>query len=409
MIPRQDIVQIFATFIQFEFDRFNNWILDPRLRRSMNKCLDETTQSEVSENFWAIYWHKRWQKQPQGIARDHLLAYLQEVCFWSTKKTLTGFTSTQYSIPDGFQIAISRIDKVLKGFDGDRGFKLKSYASITFSNLIREFLRQRQEIDICSEWSLLRKLSQKRLQESLENAGLSAEVSKKYILAWNCFKNIYVPERSTSTRRLAKPSPEAWHAIADLYNKQRALQVSAPESAISSETIEKWLLICVKAGRSYLYPDVTSINKPKPGYESGEIADSLIGDIEDSLLSEMIIEEEIQERNQQQTQINQILLSALEKLKSDDQKLLELYYGQKLKQEEIARTLDTQQYNISRKLSRTRKSLLKSLSYSIKENLHISLTSDVLKNISVIIEEWLSSHYHTNQQSGAQTSNDYYI
>ncbi|MDJ0577530.1 MAG: sigma-70 family RNA polymerase sigma factor [Xenococcaceae cyanobacterium MO_234.B1] len=396
MIPRQDIAQIFSTFIQFDFDRFSNWVSDPRLRRSISKCLSEIAQQETSENFWAIYWHKRWQKQPQGIARDHLLAYLQEVCFWSAQKTIRGFTSTQYKIPDGFQIAIAGVDKVLKGFNGDRGFNLKSYASITFSNLIRELLRQRQEIDICSEWSLLRKLSQKRLDESLQNAGLSAEVREKYILAWNCFKNIYVPDRSNPTRRLAKPSPEAWKAIANLYNQEKKGQLSAPGETVKPEITEKWLLICVKAARSYLYPNVTSINQPKPGYDSGEIADSLVGEIEDSLLTEMIVEEEVQERNQQQSQINEILISALGQLKPDEQKLLELYYGQKLKQGDIAQELGTQQYTISRKLSRVRKSLLKSLSLWTKETLHISLTSDVLKGMSAVIEEWLESHYHSN-------------
>ena len=261
-------------------------------------------------------------------------------------------------------------------------------------------MRQRQEIDICSEWSLLRKISQKRWQESLENAGLLPEVREKYILACNCFKTIYVPEHHRLTRRLAKPTPEVWKAIADLYNKERTTQLSAAESPIDSQTIEKWLLICVKAGRSYLYPNITSINKPKPGHQSGEVADFLIGEVEDSLLSEMIVEEEIEERNQQQHKINEILLSALEKLNPNDRELLQLYYGQKLKQGEIAKQLSTQQYNISRKLSRTRQSLLKSLSLSIQETLHISLSSDVLKSISVIIEEWLCSHYNTNQQSG---------
>ena len=119
MRPRQDIVEVFSTFIQFDFDRFSTWASDPRLRRSMNKCLTESPQ-EISENFWGIYWHKQWRKKPQGLAREHLIAYLQEVCFWSTHKTITGFTSSQYTVPDCFQIAIAGVDKVLKGFDGDR-------------------------------------------------------------------------------------------------------------------------------------------------------------------------------------------------------------------------------------------------------------------------------------------------
>ncbi len=112
----------------------------------------------------------------------------------------------------------------------------------------------------------------------------------------------------------------------------------------------------------------------------------------------MIVEEEVQQRNQQQSQINEILICALAKLKPDEQKLLELYYAQKLKQGDIAKELGTQQYTISRKLSRARKSLLKSLSLWTKDTLHIYLTSDVLKAMSAVIEEWLESHYHSNPQ-----------
>ncbi|ELS04889.1 RNA polymerase sigma factor, sigma-70 family [Xenococcus sp. PCC 7305] len=398
MRARQNIVEIFSSFIQFDFDRFSNWVSDPRLLRSMNRCLAIEDQASHSENFWAIYWHKKWCKEPSGIARDHLIAYLQEACFWSSRKTVSNFQSTQYSLPDAFQIAIAGIDKVLKGFDRDRGFNLKSYAGITFSNLIREVLRQRQEVDICSEWSLLRKLSKKRLTESLQNAGLAIDNIEKYVLAWSCFKNIYVPERSSPTKKLSKPSAETWGAIANLYNQESKLQLSASGEIIDAITIEKWLLASVKAARAYLYPNVTSINQPKPGYDSGEIADSLVGEVEESLLSDMIVEEETQQRNQQQNQVHDALLAALDQLKPEERLLLELYYVQELKQSDIAKQLKTQQYNISRKLSRVKKSLLKSLAKWSKETLHISLTSDVLNNISVIIEEWLNSHYKDKTQ-----------
>ncbi len=394
MRSRQDIVEIFSTFIQFDFDRFSDWVSDPRLRRSINKCLAKEDSINHSENFWAIYWHKRWCQEPSGIARDHLIAYLQEPCFWSSRKTVSNFQSTQYSLPDGFQIAIAGIDKLLKGFDRDRGFNLKSYASITFSNLIREILRQRQEIDICSEWSLLRKLSKKRLTQSLENAGLSADTVEKYVLAWSCFNIVYVPERSSPTKKLSKPSEETWNAIVELYNQERKTQLSAASEVVNAINLEKWLLASVKAARAYLFPNVTSINQPKPGFDSGEIADSLVGEVDESLLAEMIVEEETQQRNQQQNQVNAVLLSALNKLKPEERQLLELYYAQGMKQTAIAKQLKTQQYSVSRKLSRVKKSLLKSLAQWSKDTLHISLTSDVLKNISIVIEEWLNSHYN---------------
>ncbi len=392
MLPRQDLVQTFSTFIQFDYDRFSNWATDSRLRRSMMQCLAKISP-ENSEKFWALYWHKIWQEQPQGLAKNHLAAYLQEVCFWSAHKTISGFSSSQYGVADCFQVAIAGIDKILKGFDNEKGFNLKNYASITFSNLIRELLRQKREIDICSDWSLLRKLSQKRLTEALESAGLTADVVQSHILAWNCLKTIYVPERASSTRKLPKPERETWIAIAKLYNQERLTRAKSPEAQATPESMEKAMLACVKAARAYLFPNVTSINRPKPGYDSGEIVDSLVGEVDDSLLTEMIIGEEAQQRTQQQTDINQFLTTAIQALKPEERKLLELYYARQLRQADIAKELQTQQYNVSRKLSRVRKSLLKSLAQWSKETMHISLTSDVLKGISSLLEEWLTGYY----------------
>ncbi len=394
MLPRQGIVKIFSTFIQFDGDRFAHWAIDSRLHRNMTKLLATTSSSEASENFWVIYWHKAWQNRPGGIAQQHLSAYLQEVCFWATNKTIFGFTSTQYTVADCFQIAIARVDKVLKGFNPHQGCSLKNYAQITFSNLIRELLRQRREIDICSDWALLRKLSQKRLEQSLKNAGLPTKTIEKYLLAWNCFKILYVPNRASSTRRLTKPSKEIWLAIAQLYNRERTTQLCDPGEKVSEETLEIWLLACVRATRAYLYPNVTSLNQPRPGYDSGEIMDTLSGEIDDSLLTEIITDEEVQERDRRQAEMSKVLITAIDTLKPEEQKLLELYYAQKSTQAEIATELGTKQYNVSRKLARVRKSLLKSLAQWSKEKLHISLTSDVLKDISELLEEWLTGHYH---------------
>jgi RNA polymerase sigma factor (sigma-70 family) len=393
MHPRQGIVTLFSTFIQFDFDRFSRWASDPRLRRNIERRLTQMSPQETSENFWAIYWHKAWLQQPRGLARDHLSAYLQEVCFWATQKTISGFTSTQYTIPDCFQVAIAGVDKVLKGFDSNQGFSLKNYASITFSNLIRELLRQRQEVDICSDWALLRKLSQKRLSESLQNAGLDSATIDRYVLAWNCWKTIYVPDRAGSTRKLSKPDALTWKAIAELYNRERTGQLKPPTSPANPETLEKWLLACVKAARAYLYPHVTSINQPRPGQDSGEIVDNLVGEVDDSLLTDMIASEEAQNRDRQQAQISQVLIEALKTLDSQERQLLELYYARQLTQTEMAKELGTKQYNVSRKLSRARQLLLKSLARWSQTNLHISLSSDVLKGISALLEEWLTGYY----------------
>ena len=395
MLPRQDIVKIFSTFIQFDYDRFSGWATDARLRRSMNQCMTKISQ-ENSEKFWGLYWHKIWQEKPQSLAKEHLAAYLQEVCFWSAQKTIAGFDSSQYSVPDCFQVAIAGIEKVLKGFDRERGFNLKSYASITFGNLIRELLRQRREVDICSDWSLLRKLSQKRLGEALASLGLSDDVIESHTLAWNCLKTVYVPERPSSTRKLTKPDRDAWIAIANLYNQEHS-KLTNPGNSATAESMEQSLLVSVKAARSYLFPNVTSINQPRPGRDSGEIADNLVGEVDESLLADMIVAETLQERTQQQADINQFLTSTIEALKPEEQKLLKLYYALELKQSQIAKQLNTEQYNVSRKLKRVRTALLKALAQWSKNTMHISLTSDVLNGMSSLLEEWLAGYYNGNQ------------
>jgi RNA polymerase sigma factor (sigma-70 family) len=359
----------------------------------MQSCLARLPQTETSEHFWAIYWYKLWLPQPASLAYAHLSAYLQEACYWAAQKTSASFSNAQYTLSDCFQMAIARVDKVLKGFNPQMGFSLSNYASAIFTSAIRDILRQHQEVDICTNWSLLRKLSQKRLVESLQNVGLSSETIACYVLAWNCFKTLYVPVQATGTRKLPKPDPATWVAIAKLYNTQRQSQLTTPGSECSPETVEKWMLACAKAARSYLYPTFTSINAPKPGQDSGELVDNLPESPQESLLTQLIDQEEQDSRHSQQTQINAVLFEALAKLAPEAQSILQMYYGQEFTQQQIAKQLDVKQYTVSRRLTKSRESLLLTLANWSKEALHISVTSEVLKYINTVMEEWLKVYY----------------
>ena len=391
MRPRQNLVEIFSTFLQFDADRFSGWVSDPKLRRSMQSCL-QSSRAETSEDFWSLYWYKVWQAQPDYWGVAHLSAYLQEACYWAAQKTVNSFASSQYTLSDCFQIAIAQLDKVLKGFNPQQGFSLKNYASLLFSSAIKENLRQRQAVDICTDWALLRKLSQKRLVESLQNAGLPADMVARYVLAWNCFKLLYLPTQATATQKLLRPDTATWAAIAQLYHTERRSQSAEPE--VKPETLEKWLIASAKAARSYLYPTAVSINTPKPGQEPGELLDSLPDELApDSLLNAMITEEEQQERRSQQIQLSTVLVAALAQLDAQSQELLQLYYAQSLTQQQIAAQLEMKQYTVSRRLTRARELLLLALAQWSQATLHITPTSDVLKHTSVVLEEWLQTYY----------------
>lgn len=392
MRPRQGIVETFSTFLQFETDRFAGWVTDAKLRRSMLSSLTQSAKPETAETFWSLYWYKVWQAQPQGLAIAHLSAYLQEACYWTVKRTITGLSSVQYGLSDCFQIAIAKVDKVLRGFNPKQGFSLKNYASTIFGSAIRETLRQQREVDIATDWALLRKLSQKRLIESLLGAGLGSETISSYVLAWNCFKTIYISTQASATRQLPKPDLQTWEAIAKLYNVQYSTQLSSPKSEINPEQLEKWMISCAKAARAYLYPTFTSINTPKPG-QAGEFLDDLPTIVGESLLSEIIAQEEAQTREAQQAQIDNILTTAIAKLDSQAQSLLQMYYAQGLTQQQMAQQMEMKQYAVSRRLTKAREALLLALAVWSQDTLHITLTPNVIKGTNAVLEEWLTAHY----------------
>lgn len=386
MHPRQSIIEIFSTFVQFVADRFNRWATESRLRHSIQNCVNRTPQ-ETSEYFWALYWYKFWQTpETQTLAQQHLTAYLQESCYWVCQKTVTNFASTQYELSDCFQIAIAQIDRILKGFNPNQGFTLKNYASPIFGSAIRETLRQRQEVDICTDWGLLRKISQKRLQESLQNAGLPSNDIPAYILAWNSFKTLYIPTSIGTSRKISRPEDQTWDAIAKAYNSQSSQH-------LNPQTLEKWLLNAAKAARRYLYPTPESLNVAKNSDDSWELLDNLPATQQESLIKEIIAQEEEQTRTSQQTEINQILVKAIAQLEPDLQQILQLYYAQQQNQDKIAKQLEIKQYTVSRRLTKARETLLKTLANWSQNTLHISITPDLLKTMSTVMEEWLQNYY----------------
>ena len=198
MHSRQGIIELFSTFLEFEADCFKGWTSDPILRRSMHICLDRLPQFEASEKIWTLYWYKLWQAHPNGLAERHLIAYLQEPCYWAANKTAKYCTNPQYQLSDYCQMANAEISKVLEGFKPEQNSNLNTYARIVLPNLLRDRLRQRKEADNCTDWALLRKLSKKRLVESLQWVGLSSESIAQYRLAWICFKELYISTQSTS-------------------------------------------------------------------------------------------------------------------------------------------------------------------------------------------------------------------
>jgi RNA polymerase sigma factor (sigma-70 family) len=394
MRPRQDVTEMFSTFAQLEANKFSRWLTNTRLRRSIQTCLNSSPEVASSENFWALYWHKRWQNNSSRLAKMHMQAYLQESSYWASKKMAAKYTNSQYEVGDYFQIANAEVEIILKDFNAEKSSSLKYYAVMAMSTRLRDILRQRKEADICTNWALLRKISKKVILEALNQAGLSPTAIAQYRLAWTCFKELYVHQVS-GTKQLPGPNRQLWAAIADLYNRERQTQLSFSTLACTSEKIEQWLNQTAVYIRAYLFPPVKSLNVPKSDSETTETLD-LPDPSSDSLLADMIAKENIQDREQQVVQMSTLLSNALQLLDAQSQEMLRLYYQEGLTQQQIMQQLQMSQSTVSRRLVKGRESLLAALvkwRSNLNLELNICVNSNQIQDMSIALEEYLRNRY----------------
>jgi RNA polymerase sigma factor (sigma-70 family) len=408
MRPRKDLTAIFSTFLQFEADRPQGWVSDPRLHRQMTRSRQVTPQG--SESFWQVYW---WQQYDRALLESsghpstaspalrqsvgHLSAYLQETCFWAVQRITPRMGSMQMKLSDCFQVAIADVPRLLQSFDAAQSASLKTYANTVFSNTLRDYLRQRREIDFCSDWGLLLKISRKRLLEALEANNLNAAMCDRDCLAWKCLTAHHGLQTSSKLRRLTSPDAATWTAIVQMYNDDRQSIPSLTETATAAN-LEQWLLDAAQKVRRYLYPSVSSLNRPKGEDGDREWQDDLSTGDETPMVH--LLEQEAQDERQAQTaQMVAVLREAIDQLDTTAQSLLQLYYQEQLTQQLIAQRLAIQQYSVSRRLTKTRQMLLQAIVAWGQTALHISPTSDVIAAISDRLEEWLESFYNATERT----------
>lgn len=423
MRPRSDLVELFSAFLMFEGNS-GTWAADSSLRRSMEQAVKKQAEPPSDEKTWAIHWHRRWSEFQAADSRktaadpkarraaNHLIAYLQEPGYWGANKVSRSLRSTNHHLSDLFQVAMTRALKVLSGFDPVVSTGLRNYAEYAFSNIIKDQLRQRREVDASTAWGLLNRVSRKRLIEALQRGGIQGNLQQQYLLAWRCYREHYgaATHRGAEKGGLKKrtrPTTEIWDKMVATYNRERASQLTAPAPAITAAALETQLVTAVGLLRNLQNPRAMSLDAPLKGAE-GESNDfySLVSDDgRASPMGELMAQEAQQQRQQQQLQLSDVLKAAIAQFAEPDHALFQAYYGDQLTQGEIAKRLELKQYSISRKLSRLRQKLLKALldwqsSLSTEQtdqaSLHIDLSPAVLDAMGNSLEEWLVMHYRPN-------------
>ena len=386
MRPRDRLIDQFSTFALLEQDRFGRWIGDPRLERSMQQQLANTSHPTTDDRIWAIYWYRQ---LTHPLAQLHLTAYLQEVCYLIAIEMTRRFKSSQYTPADYFQLANIHIPRVFNSFNPDCNNNLKIYAKLVLTNALKDLLRQRQVADVCSDWSLLRKVSKKRVGEVLLQQGIVEPQAERYRLAWFCFRTVYTPPQLNS-QGLLPPEPSVWGEMVELYNVQRQ-QLASPGEVLTVDRMELQITKLAKWIRAYLYPPIDSLNRDKPEPGSGEIQDELTDPNSSQSLLDLAIERaDFDRRTAQQSELKIVLTEAFANLKPELQSILQLFYREGLTQQEMADRLQMSQTTIFRRIKQAEAQLLAALLVWIESKLNKLPDPNELKDISANLREWLT-------------------
>ncbi len=378
MKKRRDLVELFSTFLQIDdhYDALGPcWEKSPRLASNMTKKIE--SEAIANEEFWAQYWLKATLKdsQTKSSAREHLSAYLEEACYWTAIKIYQQLAAYQLRRVDCFlmlrEVAANPV-KLFKNYDY-KSSSVKTYSQFPLKSAVLDQVRKGRELDKYTWPALLRAVTKKRLKESLHKANLKEPEMSQCLLAWQCFRDKYVPTKAAGSKQLQPPDQRQMDAIAAYYNQQYNPQASTA----SAQEIQKLLELCVKVIQE----------SSKTSFVSLEHCIS-----EPAFISEDLIEEQDAVESEYH-QINQVLSKAFAALPEAAQTLLKLWYGLGMTQSDLALALGiAQQYQVSRTVGKHKQFLLKPLAEWSQQTWEITLNSQQLGEMGKQLDGWLEEH-----------------
>ncbi len=400
MHPRHTLQDQFSTFAWFENDTFRSWKGEPRLRKSMAQVLATVPQyaaaTPENERFWALSWHRQWRDRAHPWAEQHLLAYLQEPCYWAAQE-VSRKRSGQFGAPstspvsDYFQMAIAEAKPALDKFQADQSSNLKAFAQVFLSYRLKAALRRRREADFCTPWGLLRKTSKKLVLEALRQAGLKPPEVEEYRLLWMGFQALYIQTQPNNTAKLPEPDLALWEAIAQFYNQKRTGQLSHGAPSLTAAQVQARLQQLAQWARQYIYPTVQSLNTPQFGDDdAGEERLNNLSQAEQRSLMDDLIEQDLQaQRDRQSHTLQQLLLDAFRQLDRQTQTVLCLLYHHGLSQQAVRDQLKISQPTVCRRLKAGRQALIQAILNWMDDRLNKTPDPEQLNSITIHLEVWL--------------------
>lgn len=388
---RREISMMFTTMLDFSQPTLAQWITEARLRRNMQGLIAKQQLPIETKTSLVRYWLLDWQQRANNLSRWHLIAYLQESCYWTAFKLMERFSwdsqMERVKLPEIFQMAISESDIILKKYKLELGNDLATYANQVFKNKICEQLYKRNQYRTSSSWSLLRYVSKEMLNKALRHQGLPESTVQKHLLAWSGFKFLYTPIQLNNLRTLPPPDQKIWQAILEYFEREK-LQLNTTPGTPTPKQLEQWLNECAEAVRRY-QPRQVSLEAIANQYERS--AEEMLTDTQ-LLPIDAAIEHEEQNLK---AEINQLLTQTIQQLSTPQRRLLDLRFCEDYSQVQLAESFNTTQATISRRITECRSTLLGGISAWAAEKLNQTLDANLYKTVGIAIDQWLKGNYKT--------------
>lgn len=201
MQKRSNLVAQFSSFLCLKEEDSSSiiyWKKHPELERNIR--LLQRQQIISSEEDIVAQEILRWLRQNQdSLQHRHLIAYLQESCFFATEKVYQRLQNywDLFTWQDYFQwsnLLVSSPLKLLSKYDTNFGAKLKTYAKNKIEYQLIDQAYQYMGWERASDWGLLKQLKTNHQSKCLQSiGGLSGKILDQYLLIWGCFNLIYKP------------------------------------------------------------------------------------------------------------------------------------------------------------------------------------------------------------------------
>ena len=324
------------------------------------------------------------------ICNELLFNYLQPVCWQAASKINNSFKAAaninlHYPLEECFilaSVASYRPTKIFRRFDFKSSSSLDAYALNALKRIIKNQIAKELKSKSLklSDNGLLRSLGKKELEKALTDYGLQLKQIELSGLAWQSFKDlfeeIYPPTSSDGSRRKNFPTTplndRQLSQIAARYNQQlRRLEIHTQPA--NGQEIKKILATCIEAVRVSKTRHPVSLED----YSTGEVAD-LVSNPFEGLIQ--------QEKQEELTQLKNVILQEFKALDKIAQNSLILWLGLGINQQDFLPLLKLKkQYQVARQFQAYQKTILKSVvKFGWQNYLHKNLTE---KEINQIINE----------------------